>query len=337
MPRPKKITASKKDKSKTDGVQISPVAENAPQAEDAPRRMKLGGYQSFKLQKSVKPARKPVASGFKLFKQALGTLKNSWKLFAGILAVYGILNVILVGGLSNNTDLPLLKDALNQVFTGNLGSFSTGLTLFTVLVGSLGSGGTTAVASAYQTILLLVISVILIWALRQVYASHKVGVRDAFYKGVYPLIPFILVLLVIGLQLVPLVLGTTLYSLLVGGGIAITVLERALTGLAFLALAVMSVYMICSSIFALYIVTLPDMTPMKALRSARELVQFRRWVVLRKILFLPIAILVVSAFIMIPISLYVTPAATAIFFVLTIIGVGVIHSYMYALYRELLS
>ena len=53
--------------------------------------------------------------------------------------------------------------------------------------------------------------------------------------------------------------------------------------------------------FALYIVTLPDMTPMKALRSARELVRYRRWTVLRKVLFLPLMLLVVAAIIMVPI------------------------------------
>jgi hypothetical protein len=287
--------------------------------------------------KAAKPSRPPIKSASKLLAQAIKILRDNWKLFAGILAVYLVLNMILVGGLSGSSNLSSIKSSLDQVFTGHLGKVSTGVTLFTVLVGSIGSGGTTAVAGAYQTILLLLISVILVWALRQVYAKGKISVRDAFYKGTYPIIPFVLVLFVVGIQLLPLVFGAAIYGMLVGGGIAITLLERAVTILVFLALAVTSVYMICSSLFALYIVTLPDMRPMQALRSARQLVQFRRWVILRKLLFLPVVLLAVAAFIMIPVSLYITSIATAVFFILTVVGIAVVHSYMYALYRELLN
>ena len=74
-------------------------------------------------------------------------------------------------------------------------------------------------------------------------------------------------------------------------------------------LALLSLYMICSSLFALYIVTLPNVTPMKALRSARQLVLHRRFLVLRKILFMPLALLVLGAIIMIPLIIFLTFAA----------------------------
>ena len=143
-------------------------------------------------------------------------------------------------------------------------------------------------------------------------------------------------LLVIGLQLIPFLIGGFLYSAVISNGIAVDALENILSALVFLLLALASLYMVCSSVFALYVVTLPDMTPMKALRSARELVRYRRWTVLRKLLFLPITLLVIAAVIMLPIILVVTPIAEWTYFVLTMMALAVIHSYMYALYRELL-
>jgi uncharacterized membrane protein YoaK (UPF0700 family) len=95
--------------------------------------------------------------------------------------------------------------------------------------------------------------------------------------------------------------------------------------------------MISSSLFALYIVTLPDMTPFKALRSARELVRHRRWTVLRKILFLPIILLVVAAIIMLPIIIWLTSLAQWVFFLLTMFALVAANAYMYTLYRELLN
>ncbi|HTB49059.1 MAG TPA: hypothetical protein VK712_03175, partial [Verrucomicrobiae bacterium] len=158
----------------------------------------------------------------------------------------------------------------------------------------------------------------------------------AYYRGMYPLIPFILVLIVVGLQLIPFLIGSALYSLIVTNGIATNLPEKLVCALIFALFALWSLYMISSSLFALYIVTLPDMTPRKALRSARELVRHRRWTALRKILCLPIILLLAAAIIMLPIIIWLTPLAQWIFFILTMFAVVAVHAYMYTLYRELL-
>jgi len=142
--------------------------------------------------------------------------------------------------------------------------------------------------------------------------------------------------LVVGLQLVPLGVGSALYSTVINNGIAVTVVEKIIWGLLFFVLAVLSLYMLSSSLFALYIVTLPDMTPFKALRSARELVRYRRWTVLRKIIFLPLGLLLLAAIVVVPVIIFITPAAQWVFFVCTMAGLALVHSYMYNLYRELL-
>jgi hypothetical protein len=94
--------------------------------------------------------------------------------------------------------------------------------------------------------------------------------------------------------------------------------------------------MLSSSLFALYIVTLPDMTPLTALRSARQLVRYRRWTVLRKIFWLPVALLILAAVIMVPIIIWLTAIAQWVFFLLTMFSLVATHAYMYNLYRELL-
>jgi K+-sensing histidine kinase KdpD len=83
-------------------------------------------------------------------------------------------------------------------------------------------------------------------------------------------------------------------------------------------------------------VTLPDMTPLKALRSARELVRYRRWTILLRVLFLPVLLLLAAAIIMVPIITLLTPLTKWMIFLLSMIAIAVVHSYMYSLYRELL-
>ena len=296
---------------------------------------KQQAYKSFRITKRIKhPVKLPNV--WQLTKTAALTLWQHKQLFIGIILMYGLLNLLLVQGLASGTDVTNLKHSLSQAFSGHLGSLVSSLGVFVVLVGSAGNGSSQT-AGAYQLILGLVASLAVIWALRQVLAGQRVRVRDTFYLGMYPLVPFVLVLLVIGLQLVPLLIGSTLYTLVITNGIAAYFIEQLIWGLLYALLALLSLYMITSSLFALYIVTLPDMTPMKALRSARELVRYRRWTVLRKLICLPIILFVVAAIIMVPIIIWLTPLAQWVFFLLTMLSLVAIHTYMYTLYRELLN
>lgn len=306
------------------------------QAAVKPRRLKSAKYKTFQLQKRIKhPVRLPNI--WRLTEAAAFTLWRNKRLFIGITIVYGLLNLILVQGLASGTDIGSLKHELSQVFTGHFDSLASGLSIFVVLIGSAGNGSSQT-AGAYQLFLGLIASLALIWGLRQVLAGNTaIRIRDTYYRGMYPLVPFVLVLLVVGLQLLPLVIGSSLYNTVISNGIAVYAVEKLLWGLLFLLLALLTFYMISSSLFALYIVTLPDMTPLKALRSARELVRYRRWSVLRKILWLPVMLLLIAVIIMLPIIIWITPLAQWVFFILTMFSLTAVHAYMYTLYRELLN
>ena len=174
-------------------------------------------------------------------------------------------------------------------------------------------------------------------SLRQTFAGAKVSVRDAFYKGLYPLVPFLLVLIVIGIQLFPLGIANFLYGVVITGGLAVTAVEKLLWCVIILLLVIWSFYMVTSSVFALYVVTLPDVRPLQALRSARDLVFCRRWNVMRKFLFLPFALIIICVVIMFPVILFLTPLAQWVFLLLSMASLVVCHAYMYTLYRELLK
>jgi hypothetical protein len=301
---------------------------------DAPRRLKRPKYQSFKMSKRIRHHIK-LPSVWKLSKQTATLLWQHKLLFIGITLIYAVFNLIFVQGLSGSVDLTSLKASLQNVL-GGANALTSSLTIFAVLLTSSNSG-TANSSSGYQVFLLLIVSLAVIWALREVMAGVSVRIRDAYYRGMYPLVPFILVLAVIGLQLIPLAAGASIYSIVVSNGIAVYAAEKLLWALLFGLFGLLSLYMISSSVFALYIVTLPDMTPLRALRTARELVRFRRWTVLRKILVLPVILLIVAAVIMLPVILVVTPAAQWVFYLLTMFATIVVHTYLYILYRELLS
>ena len=297
------------------------------------RRLKPAPAKRFGFRKVRHPVKLP--NFWQITLRAAITLWQNKVLFLGIVLIYGLLNLVLIQGLTTSTGIGSIKSDLQHFESGHLGLFASGINVFAALVGSI-SNTASPTSGPYQLLLAVTTSLAVIWALRQVLTGAQVRIRDTYYRGMAPIIPFILVLLAICIQMLPFVVGAFLYNTVVTSSIALGFFEKAIFFLVFIALTLWSFYMVSSSIFALYIVTLPDMTPMKALRSARELVRHRRWTVLRKVICLPIVLLLIAAIIMLPIILILTPLAQWVFFLLSMSAIVAVHSYMYTLYRELL-
>lgn len=269
----------------------------------------------------------PIPNVITLSKQTGVLLWSNRAVLGGIAAIYGLLVLLFVRGLGRGFDVAAVRDQFSNKLAG---SFSA----YTQLLGS--GNGSSQSAGSYQVVLFVIASLALIWALRQLLAGEKISVKNAYYYGMYPLVPFLLVIIVLCLQLVPMAIGSSLYSIVVSSGIAANGLEIAAAAVLALALMLVSLYLIAPTIMALYIVTLVDMTPHKALRSAKKLAQGRRWTILRKILFLPVAILIIEAALLTPLILIAPLIAGWVMFLLGVLTVAVVHAYLYNLYRTLL-
>jgi hypothetical protein len=271
----------------------------------------------------------PLPNVIALTKKAGLLLWAHKRLLGGITLVYGLLSLLLVRGLGSGVNVAEIRDQFSNHAVGSVSAYLQ-------LIGSTG-GTSNAAAGVYQLILFIIVSLAVIWALRHVLAQQRVTTRDAYYKGMYPLIPYTLVLLVIGLQLLPVLIGLSVYQLVVISGVAASTIEVVLWGLLAFGTALISLYLLASSIIALYIVTLPNIAPMLALRTARKLVKARRWTVLRKMLFLPLIMLMGLGIILIPFILVAPMVAGWLLFVLGIVALIVGHVYFFTLYQELMN
>lgn len=318
----------------------APTKKTAPKTQPAAasrRKLPQPQYKSFRMSKPIKQAKPVLPGSFRIFKEALKLLWQRKKLFFWLVILAFIFNTIFVRGVSASSSLTDLKGVLDGIFTNTSGKFTASLALFSVLLSG-SATSQTETSTLYQGILTIVFSLAFIWAIRHSMADAKarLRVRDAFYRGMYPLVPFLAVLAVIGLQLIPLGIANFLYSSVIGGGLAVTMLEKILWLLFIGLLALLTFYMMTSSVFALYIVTLADVDPLQALRSARELVRFRRWTIMRKLLFLPFSLLLIGAVIIMPLILVAPVLAEWLFYLLSMAALLVVHSYVYHLYRKLL-
>lgn len=275
-----------------------------------------------------------ITGSFRLFADVTSLLRQHWKLFGSFVLIYIILSVALIGVRGSNLQIGQLKKEMDASYVG-AGQVGFDLALFGMLVGS-STSSSSASGSSYQPIVFLIVSLATIWALRQLMAGKKIGIRDAFYKGMFPLVPVSIVIFFIGLQLLPATLGAFLFGVTISSGLAVGMLETAFWATITFLLMLISIYLICSSLFAFYIVTLPNMRPLAALRSARNLVRFRRWTIIRKLLFLPFSLLLIGAVLTLPFIWFWPVAAQWVFLLLSMGGLVFAHAYLYSLYRELL-
>jgi len=310
-----KLKSSKSEKAKQTAKKQSRFAEQDKKVADQAEAFKIDG-------------------GIRLFKRAFGLLQMEWKVFLIIAVIYGVLNALLVPTISS-TDLSVAKDNFDAAMKSGNNNALGGVGIYAYLLGTAGTANS-EVAGVYRFLLAFIVSLALIWTIRQVYAGQKVTVKDGFYKGMAPFVPSLLLLGVAVIQMLPLIIGSFIYTLVVAtGGLGVSQIA-AWAIFAFLT-AFLSLFFVCSTLFALYVVCLPDVTPMVALRAARELVRDRRWLVMRRVAVLPIILFILGVILLLPFIFFATSIAGWVFLFMLTAMLPVVHSYMYLLYRELLK
>ncbi len=302
------------------------------------------GTSKVRIRKPAKPrflsVRKPklvnqkkLPSTFSLLLDAKRHIWRNRKVFFGVVAVFLLLNLIFVKGFASTLDISNLKDQLLQTGSGA----SANVALVNALFGA-GNSGSTEVSGLYQSLILIIVTLAFVWLYRHTSGPEKlkIKIRQPFYDGMSPLVPFLIVMCVIGLQLIPMLAGLGILGTVLSNNLAATGIEQTLWALLTLALTILTFYLISSSLFALVIVTLPGTGPRAALKDARQVVAGRRWIIMRKLLLMAI-IVAVGFWLLIFLSIAVVPLlAEWIFFGLSAVLVPVVIGFIYKLYRAML-
>ncbi len=327
--RVKNTKKTRKTAKKTQSIVKKPKVVSA----DA-RLRKKPQYKTFRLHPRIKHPGPPLPSWFELSRRALQLLRANSRAIGWFIVVYGLLFLVFVRGVVAPVDIQGIRNQLEQ-YTGAASSFSNNITILGLMINSsLSASG--EVSGMYQVIFIITSSLALIWLFRQQQAGEPVGLKQAYYRGMYPLVPFFLVLLTTLVQVIPAAIGNMLYGSVVRGGLAVTFVEQLFWFLFFLLLIILSLYFISVSIIALFVVTLPEMTPWVALEESKKLVEHRRIPLLLRLIALILIVAVAYVGIIFP-AIFVSAALTQVlFFALTVVALPFIVAYLFVLYRELL-
>jgi len=182
-------------------------------------------YKSFRLYKPVKRPDLAIPSWYAITKKAFKLLRANAKPIAWFFLIYGLLYLVFVRGVVSPVNIDSVRDQINDATGAAASTLVKNVTAMSVLFRSaISSGGD--VAGLYQMLFLIASTLALIWLFRQQQAGNKVGIKDAFYRGMYPLVPFVLVVIMIALQTLPATIGNFLFTTVTSNGIAVTAFEQ---------------------------------------------------------------------------------------------------------------
>jgi hypothetical protein len=309
-------------------------------------------HRSFRLSKRRDYARSLKIPGYIAFaKYVVNLLWQNRRIFILLAVTYGVLIVTMVGITSEST-----YNTLKQTIDTTSGSFFTGWGVLgkagLLFVSTVANGFSTSLAQSqqlYAVLIILLTWLTIVWLLRNILAGHEVRLRDGLYNAGAPILSTIIIFIVFLIQLLPITLAVIFYSAALSTGMLAGGVEAMLFWIVAGLLAVLSLYWITSTFFALVIVTLPGMYPYRALKTAGDIVANRRFRILLRLLWLFVSTIIVWAVIMIPIIMFdswiksvwvaiswvpIVPVMILILSSLTIVWVS---SYIYLFYRKVIA
>lgn len=310
-------------------------------------------HRSFRLTKK-RDYNKPIklTGNIAFTKKVLNIIWKNKNLFIFLVLFYALANLLIVGLASQDT-YNTLRSVVDQTSGNSLSGFwgevgKSGLMLTTAISGGL-SSGLSDIQQVYAGILILITWLTTIWLLRNVMAGQKVKLRDGLYNSGAPLLPTFSISLLALIQLLPIALAIMSYVAASTTGLLAGGIEAMLFWVVAFLLTVLSLYWLTGTLFALIIVTLPGMYPMRAVKSANNLVYGRRLAVMYKIFWGLFITAIFWALIMIPTMMFENwlktiwqfleniPTIPILLLALTSITVVWLSSYVYIFYREVVD
>lgn len=310
-------------------------------------------HHSFRLTRRQDYVRSLVLPGYLRF--TLDVLMQIWlmrKTFFYLVISYTAITALFATVVSQQLYRQVYQSvdaSLSGVATGVFGEITKAGALLVGAVGGSLSGTTSEMQQIYAAFIGLFTWLTTIWLLRVKLAGSDSKFRDALYNAGAPIVATFIVSLLLILQLVPGAIGIIGYQTLVESGLASAGILAMLVSLIAILLVIVSVYLTISSVFALVIVTLPGMYPMRALRIAGDLVIARRLRILFRLTWMTFFVVCVWAIVMIPFVIGTNALQDKLQFLsgLPIIPIAVIimtslstifvSSYIYLLYRRLVD
>ena len=300
-------------------------------------------HRSFYLTTHAQAVRQINISGYGRFvTEVWRMVRDNWLIYLKITLLMALAIIAVVGVSNAHSNYVDTREAMEKV---DLHSLLKQAGLVTqAIITSLTV--TDANRQAATFIIVAVAWLSLIFIARRVYNGNQLRLRDAIYSAGTPLVPMMVLLVAVLVQLLPLALVLISYSAITGAGyinqgIAI---ENMAAWCVILAVLVLTIYWMVTSLLTLVSVTIPGLYPMRAYYETSIQVAGRRVKILFRILMMFLPLLALWALVLIPTVLLDSilkpktfPVVQLVVSLLAAISCTWVSAYMYVLYRRILD
>jgi len=299
---------------------------------------KIGNKQKPKATKNATKSKKiisPISSSMVLLKKTLRIIGFQKKFFSISIAVYALLSALLVVNVHAFNNVRNLKSAYMHGLLTIGKNLSASLSTLGSLSGTVTKSNNSA-SSVIQFLLFLLFSLMFIRAIREANKARKLKFFEGLYSSGFPLIQFLFVIIILAFETLPIIIAIYIFQTIFSNGIAASEVEKVIWFIVCLAIILLGVFLLISSIFSLFIVTLPGMRPLSSIKSSWKLVQSRRLIIARKIISMVICLFIGLGLLAL-ILVWLVPVISAwVLLILGLVSFLLTYTYLYTLYRELL-
>ena len=246
-------------------------------------------HRSFYLTTHAQAVRQINISGYGRFvTEVWRMVRDNWLIYLKITLLMTLAIIAVVGVSNAHSNYVDTREAMEKV---DLHPFLKQAGLVTqAIIASLTV--TDANRQAVTFIIVAVAWLSLIFIARRVYSGNQLRLRDAIYSAGTPLVPMMVLLVAVLVQLLPLALVLISYSAITGAGYINqgVAIENMAAWCVILAVLVLTIYWMVTSLLTLVSVTIPGLYPMRAYYETSIQVAGRRVKILLRILmmFLPL-------------------------------------------------
>lgn len=249
-----------------------------------------------------------------LTQQIFLTLNKRKRLFILLALLFGIGTIALSSMMSQDA-YSQLKDMLDEATEGGaVSTITTNLALFWGVFTSQLSGAAEVGSSQqiFGVLLGLYVWLAVIWLLRAILAGKHPRLRDGLYNSGGPVLSLLVLVFILVIQLIPAAVALIAYGAADASGLLDQTVMLMLFGGGAILLAVLSLYWLTSTLFAMVIITLPGIYPMQAIKMAGDLVIGRRIRILLRLLWSVILLLIMWIVVLLPVILIDSALKSAI-------------------------
>lgn len=306
---------------------------------------RISPHKSFqRTKKRDRPSRPKVEGLFVFPWYVMRTLLSHKWLYFRLLLTFVAIAIIAVGSVEVSNIGTIDSITGSDLVTSIMSPVSRAIaTVSSTLTGALNNNLTDA-----QWLLLGAIAILAIlstvWLLRQQLAGRRVNMRDGLYGSAGPIAAEFVLVFIGMLQMLPFALLLLAYYTVTASEILTGGIETAMFTLALVLVAVLTLYFMTTTLFALFIATIPGTYPLKAYRAARQIVAGQRLRLLIRLLWMAITIVVAWFIIMVPVVIIVNAFEAGGSWVIPIafqvmVGASFIYgtAYGYLLYRRMID